>query len=203
VVPLFVPGWGAPPALYRVPEGWTVLEPPSFAAASTLEQRVRWLCGEIDRRRGDVVLAGHSLGAALAVLAAERRGERVARLVLISPAGLPLTKPVRASVRDFGRQLRTRLYPSGEAMRAIGAVAASPRAAWRLAGEVRSLDLSDRLRALEVPAEVIGCAGDTLTPVAHCRRIAALARAHYREVDVPGGHMWMLGDPVAFAAALQ
>jgi len=203
VVPLFVPGWGAPSSLYRVPDGWAVLEAPPFSAHYSLEDRVGWLCGEIDRRPGRIVLAGHSLGAALAVLAAHERQDRIERLLLVSPAGLPLRKPVYASLRDFGRQLRTRLYPRDDAVRALAAVAAAPRAAYRLACEVRALDLTERLRALDVPAEVIGCAGDTLTPVAHCRRIAALARAPYREVDVPGGHMWMLGDPAAFAAALS
>lgn len=203
MVPLFVPGWGAPSSVYRVPEGWAVLEPPPFSASRSLDERVNWLCGEIDRRSGRIVLAGHSLGAALAVLAAAERQDRVVRLLLVSPAGLPLSKPLHQSLRDFARQLRSRIYPRDDALRAIAAVLAAPRAAYRLACEVRALDLTERLRALDVPAEVIGCASDTLTTAAHCRRIASLARARYREVDLPGGHMWMLRDPAAFAAALQ
>jgi pimeloyl-ACP methyl ester carboxylesterase len=202
MVRLFVPGWGAPPSLYRVPAGWAVLTPPRFAAASTLEARLRWLRSELERYDGPIVLAGHSMGAALAVLAAADSPERIERLLLLSPAGLPLVKPMHSSARDFAHQLRTRLYPRQQAMRAIGAVLAAPRPAFRLAEAVRRLDLREQLAALAVPADVVGCTTDTLTPAAHCRRIAALARAGYREVDLPGGHMWMLGNRRAFAAAL-
>jgi pimeloyl-ACP methyl ester carboxylesterase len=203
MVQLFVPGWGAPPALYPVPPDWVVLAPPPFAAASTLEARLGWLRRELDCYDGRIVLAGHSMGAALAVLAAAERPHKVERLALLSPAGLPLMKPVHESLRDFTRQLRTRLYPRGQAVRAAGAVLAAPRAAWQLAFAVRTLDLRAQLAALDVRADVIACTTDTLTPAAHCRRIASLLRAGYRELDLPGGHMWMLADRRAFAAALK
>jgi pimeloyl-ACP methyl ester carboxylesterase len=202
MVRLFVPGWGAPPSLYRVPAGWSVLTPPRFAAASTLEARLRWLRAELERYDGPVVLAGHSMGAALAVLVAADSPQRIERLLLLSPAGLPLAKPMQASVRDFAQQLRTRLYPREQAVRAVGAVLAAPRPAFRLAAAVRRLDLREQLASLDVRAVVVGCTTDTLTPPSHCRRIAKLGRAGYREVDLPGGHMWMLGDRRAFAAAL-
>jgi pimeloyl-ACP methyl ester carboxylesterase len=199
---LFVPGWAAPPLLYAVPPEWTVLAPPRFAAAWTIEDRLRWLRGELEQRDGRVELGGHSLGAALAVLAAAERPDLVERLLLVCPAGLPLTKPVAASLGDFLRQLVTRLYPARTALAAVAAVAAAPRAAWRLAAAVRKLDVAEALARLEVPTVVVACRTDTLTPSVHCRRIAALARATYREVDAAGGHMWMLADPAAFASSL-
>jgi pimeloyl-ACP methyl ester carboxylesterase len=203
MVQLFVPGWGAPAALYEAPADWVVLSPPPFAAASTLEARLGWLRRELDCYDGRVVLGGHSMGAALAVLAAAEQPQKVERLVLLSPAGLPLAKPVHESLRDFVRQLRSRLYPRDQAVRAVGAVLAAPRAAWQLAFAVRMLDLQAQLAALEVRADVVACTTDTLTPAAHCRRIASLLRAGYRELDLPGGHMWMLADRRAFAAALR
>jgi len=203
MVQLFVPGWGAPAALYEAPSDWVVLSPPPFAAASTLEARLGWLRRELDCYDGRVVLGGHSMGAALAVLAAAEQPQKVERLVLLSPAGLPLAKPVHESLRDFVRQLRSRLYPRDQAVRAVGAVLAAPRAAWQLAFAVRMLDLQAQLAALEVRADVVACTTDTLTPAAHCRRIASLLRAGYRELDLPGGHMWMLADRRAFAAALR
>jgi pimeloyl-ACP methyl ester carboxylesterase len=203
MVQLFVPGWGAPPSLYDVPAGWEVLSPPPFSAARSLDARLGWLRRELDRYDGPIVLAGHSMGAALAVLAAAERPQKVERLLLFSPAGLPLAKPVHESLRDFGRQLRARLYPRDQAVRAVAAVLAAPRAAWQLAFAVRSLDLRTQLAALDVRADVVACTTDTLTPAAHCRSIAALLRAGYSELDLPGGHMWMLADRRAFAAALQ
>ncbi len=196
---LFVPGWGAPASVYAVPQGWDVLDPPP---ADSVDARLRWVRDELALYDEPVTLAGHSLGAAVAVLAALAEPDRVERLLLFSPAGLPLTKPVRASVRDFAAQVRDRIYPAALALRAAAALAASPRSAARLARSVRGLDLAVELAALAVPTEVVACVGDTLTPVAHCRRVASLARAAYRELDVPGGHMWMLADPVLFAAAL-
>ena len=47
---------------------------------------------------------------------------------------------------------------------------------------------------------MIGCATDTLTTAAHCRRVATLAGADYRELELTGGHMWMLRHPDEFAA---
>ena len=81
----------------------------------------------------------------------------------------------------------------------------APRTTLELARAVRALDLRSQLEELArrgIPTDVVGCVGDTLTPVDHCRRIARLAGAAYREVDVRGGHMWMLYEPAAFAAAL-
>ncbi len=195
-----MPGWGAPASAYSVPKEWKVLDPPP---ASSVEARLRWVRDELALYDEPVTLGGHSLGAAVAVLAALEEPERIERLVLISPAGLPLTKPVRESVRDFAAQVRDRIYPVQLAVRAVGAIAASPRAAARLAQSVRGLDLAEQLALLAVPTEVVACRGDTLTTVAHCRRIAALARGVYRELDAPGGHMWMLADPALFAASLS
>jgi pimeloyl-ACP methyl ester carboxylesterase len=201
---VFVPGWGASASLYDVPSPWVVLEPPPFAGFETIESRVRWLLAQLDGH-GPVTLAGHSMGGALAALAAGERPGSVRRLVLIEPAGLPLTKPLVASAATFLGQLATRTYPWGEARRAAAAVLASPRAALRLATAVRSLDLRPHLRALHgrLPVDVVSCTSDTLTTTRHCRRLALLAGARYRELDLPGGHMWMLREPAALAAVLS
>jgi pimeloyl-ACP methyl ester carboxylesterase len=202
---LFVPGWGAPSGLYAVPAGWEVLEPPPFGVGATVEAQLHWLRARLDRLDGPVTLGGHSMGAALAVLAARERPQRVARLVLVAPAGLPLTKPVATSVRDFFGQLAARMYPTRQALQALAAFAAAPRSALRLAFAVRALDLERQLRSLRslgIPVDVVGCTTDSLTSAAHCRRVAKLAGARYRELDLPGGHMWMLRERAAFAAVL-
>jgi len=206
---LLLPGFGAPARLYRrllVP-GWTVLEPPSFRSAGAgLRSYRAWLEEEL-RRRGDPVwLAGHSMGGALAVLAAADDPGRIAGLTLISPAGLPLRKPVAASAADLVRQVAGGRYRAGDAAWALAQVLAAPRAAFALAREVRALDLSaemERIRRSGLPVEVVSCSTDTLVTPSQCRRQAALLGARHRQLLLPGGHMWMLGRAEQLAAVLQ
>jgi pimeloyl-ACP methyl ester carboxylesterase len=201
---LFLPGWGAPAALYApgLPSGWRALEPPAFAASGgSLSQYRRWLGAELEQR-GAAPLGGHSMGGALAILAAADSPELVERLVLVAPAGLPLSKPIRASLHDFVRQLTSGLYPRAAAARALAAVVRAPRAALGLAREVRALDLRRecaRVRAAAIPTLVVGCSTDTLVTPALSRALASALDAEYRELTVDGGHMWMLGERERFA----
>ncbi len=200
---LFVPGWGASAALYRaaMPEGWEAIELPSFRATrGSLEAYRRRLVAECRRRPGPLAVGGHSMGAALAVLVAagSEPGVEVERLVLVNPAGLPLSKPVALMLVDFLRRLAAGWFPPGEAARRVWAVTSQPRCARRLGRELRSLDLGgplEELRRRRVPCTVLAASTDTLTPPELCRRIAALAGAEYRELEVEGGHLWFLRAP--------
>jgi hypothetical protein len=92
--------------------------------------------------------------------------------------------------------------PSFYQARALREVLVAPRSTLKLARAVRALDLRDQLEAVRnrgIRCDVVRCVGDTLTTVDHCRRIARLAGARYREVDAAGGHMWMLVEPATFA----
>jgi pimeloyl-ACP methyl ester carboxylesterase len=205
---LFLPGWAAPASLYAplLPLGWTALEPPPFGAAGArLEGYRRWLGAEL-HARGRCVLGGHSMGGALALLAAAAHPELVARLVLVSPAGLPITKPIRHSAADFARQAARGVYPLRTVVRGAASLARTPRAAMRLAAQVRALDLRDecdRVRARGVPAVVVGCRSDTLVRCEHARALAGALGADYLELATHGGHMWMLGDRLRFAGLLR
>ena len=204
---LFLPGWGAPAALYAplLPSGWTALEPPSFAASGGALAAYRdWLGDEL-AWRGRSVLGGHSMGGAIALLLAADEPALIERLVLISPAGLPLLKPIHRSAADFGRQALRGVYPLRAVVRGTAALARAPRAARRLAHEVRTLDLRRecaRVRAARVPVRVIGCSTDTLVRSESAKRLAGALGAEYVELDAAGGHMWMLTDSRPFVTAL-
>jgi pimeloyl-ACP methyl ester carboxylesterase len=204
---LFLPGWGAPAELYRpgLPATWRVLEPPSFAASGgSLAAYRRWLELEL-RGRGRTSLAGHSMGGALAILAAAETPDLVERLVLIAPAGLPLDKPIRQSLHDFARQLSGGSYPHRLALAALLALVRAPRSAFALAQHVRALDLRReclRVRAAGVPTTVIGCLSDTLVTTDRAHALADALGARYEELDLRGGHMWMLSDPQRLAEAV-
>jgi pimeloyl-ACP methyl ester carboxylesterase len=204
---LFVPGFGAPASLYEpgLPARWAALEPPSFARSNgSLSAYRHWLAREL-RARGRSELGGHSLGGALAILAAGEAPELVERLVLVGPAGLPIGKPIHASLHDFVRQLAAGLYPVRTAAAAVAGAARAPRAALALAREVRALDLRRecaRIRAARIATVVVGCTSDTLVTCRATRELAAHLGARHVELDALGGHMWMLRDRPGFAAVL-
>jgi pimeloyl-ACP methyl ester carboxylesterase len=205
---LFVPGWGAPAGLYRrgLPDGWEALELPSFRASrGELGAYRRRLLDELRARPGPATVAGHSLGAALAVLAACDEPARVAALILLAPSGLPLAKPLPASALTFAGQVLRRRYPARELVRAAGRVARAPRAALRLARAGHDLDLTRELEAVgarALPCAVVACTEDRLATPAHCRRVASLAHATFRELSDPGGHIWPVTNPGLLAAVL-
>ena len=200
-VGLFVPGFGAPARAYApgLPAGWTALEPPAFRhVRGSFEAYRAWLRAEVAATHESVVLAGHSMGGALSMLAALDEPERVRGVVLFSPAGLPLTKPMRVSAAQFAGQVATRRFPARHSGTALAAVARAPRSALRVARAVRRLDLQREMRRFAVsgvPADVVGCTTDTLVTAGHCRQAAALLGARYRELPLEGGHMWMFRRP--------
>lgn len=202
---LFVPGFGARASFYREALGpdWLLHEPPPFRSRAGFATHVEALRRRIEACEQPVALAGHSLGAACAVAATAHAPELVSSLLLIAPAGLPLAKPMGDSLRAFGGQVRDGVYPSGDLGRAVRDVLRAPVSAFRLARAVHELDLQLELASVRdaaVPCDVVAVAGDTLTPLDHCRRIAELAGARFREIAARGGHMWMVVDPAAFAA---
>jgi pimeloyl-ACP methyl ester carboxylesterase len=145
------------------------------------------------------------MGAALALLAATDQPSRVEKLILLSPAGLPLEKSIPASIATFAGQIMRRRYPTRELCRALANTAASPRAAVRLARTIHDLDLTSELGPLcshRIPCTVIACTSDELVTPAHCRQLAALLDAGYRQIDAPEGHVWMIARPERLAAEL-
>src|SRR5262249_56349231 len=148
---------------------------------------------------------GHSMGGALAVLAAVDEPESIERLILVSPAGLPLAKPLRGSALTGLGQILRGCYPLGAFSQMATNMVSAPRAALRLAREVHDLDLTPELehvRTLGVPCTVVGCSSDRLTTCAHCRRLAGLVGADYRELEAPDGHRRAVTQPPPLPPAL-
>jgi pimeloyl-ACP methyl ester carboxylesterase len=195
---LFLPGFGSSGRLYErgLAAGWRALDPPPFRATDgAFAAYERWLAAELHSTDEPVWLAGHSMGGALAVTAAAAHPGRVGRLTLISPAGLPLRKPIPASLARFAKQTALGRYELAALRHDVVNALRAPRAAWRLAQAVRALDLTQQMKKLRergLPVVVVGCASDTLVTPDHCRTAAHLLGAEYRQLELPGGHMWML-----------
>jgi pyochelin biosynthesis protein PchC len=196
---IFLPGFGARATAYveGLPAGWEALQPPPVSSTGgSLDALGRWLTDELLRRPGPVILGGHSMGAALAVVVASRSPELVAGLVLVSPAGLPLTKPIHQSARDLARQVVRGRHRVADVATSAREMLAAPIATRRLIRTLRVLSLEremERVRNAGIPASVIGCATDTLTTPAHCAATARLLGGGYRELGTSGGHVWMFG----------
>lgn len=205
---VFLPGFGARARAYAagLPSAWVALQPPPPGGADPLTGYVDWLEDELERRAGPILVAGHSMGAAIAILAAARRPDVVAGLVLIGPAGLPLSKPIRASAVDFVRQVATGRHRADDVAASAFELSRRPRATLRLIGRLRALDLRremERVREAGVPVTVVSCDTDTLTSPVQCARAAAHLGARHRELHLDGGHVWMFGRWQALAALLR
>ena len=205
---LFVPGWGAPASLYRagLPDGWEVLELPWFRQTrGTLDRSFECVKEAVARRGRPVVLAGHSMGGALALLAAAELPQLVEQVVLVSPAGLPLDRPLHSSALTFLDQLRRGSYPLAALRRMAINTVSGPWSALKLARAVHGLDLTtvlQELRARGVPCTVIASDGDQLVTCRHCRELARLLAAKYRELHAPNGHIWPITQPERLAREL-
>jgi pimeloyl-ACP methyl ester carboxylesterase len=200
---LFVPGLGARVRAYSgLPPEWEPLQPP----AGSLRTLHHWLHDEIRRRPVPVVVAGHSMGGALAVIAAAHFPGAIAGLVLIAPAGLPLQKPIRASLADLGRQLSRGTHDLRDVASSLRMLARAPRASLRLVRSLRRLDLSTEMRIVReagIPVTVVGCRRDTLVPPVLARQIASLLGASYAELDAADGHVWPIARRDLLAAELH
>lgn len=206
---LFLPGFGALARSYDhgLPHGWESLQPPPPSASrGVLPALVDWVAEELARRPAPALIAGHSMGAALAILLAARDPGAAAGLVLIGPAGLPLTKPVRASAADLARQIVARDYRVRDVVASGAELLASPRSTFRLIRSLRRLDLRSemaRVRRQGTPVTVIACTTDTLTTPEHCKSTAELLGGGYRELHLDGGHVWMFGRWPALKETLE
>ena len=154
------------------------------------------------QRLGDtpVVLAGHSLGATIAIRAAALQP----RDDVASPAVAPATPRVQqviawAPYEEVATPIVNRLRAAGAATRPF---TDSALLLLRLSG-VRRVRTSEGARQLAMPLLVVAGREDRVSPLAECEAIAAAA-PQGRCVVLPGGHPDMHRvDAAAHAAALR
>jgi pyruvate dehydrogenase E2 component (dihydrolipoamide acetyltransferase) len=153
-----------------------------------------------------VHLVGHSMGGAIAVLAALRRPERVATLTLIAPAGLGaeinasfIDGFVRASRRRDATEVLGLLVDDPDLVsrsmvedvlrykRLDGVTAALTKIAEAWFGRGRqSLDLTTRIAELTMPVQLVWGRNDRIIPVAHAEALAARLPVH---ILAAAGHL--------------
>jgi pyruvate dehydrogenase E2 component (dihydrolipoamide acetyltransferase) len=161
-----------------------------------------------------VHLVGHSMGGAIAALAALRQPARVASLTLIASAGLGpdintsfIDGFVRASRRREASEILSLLvYDPALISRAmvedvlrykrldgVTAALAKIAEAW-FGGGRQSLDLTDRLMTLSLPVQLIWGREDRVIPAAHAEASAARLPVHILDAAGHLPHMEKAGE---------
>ena len=188
------PGYGKSPAL---PQSAPVAADYAAALARLLDAL------GLDR----VLLVGHSLGALTAGAFATAHPQRLGGLILMNPAGGygAADEETRREKLDARLSLMDRLGPRGMAEKR-GAALVSPKASdearrlvvWNMsqlrpdghaqaARMLASGRLAEDAARYTGPAMVIGSTGDTVTPEAGCKVIAAaFPKARYVSIEGPG-----------------
>lgn len=167
-------------------------------------------------------LAGHSMGALVALEAAARGGARVEALALVGVVPEMRVHPDLLAAARAGRHETVEMMTSWS-FGATGQLGVSrapglflPGAALRLLERAPKPTLAadlaacDAYRGARDAAATLGCPAllllggeDRMTPAARGRELAALIAEAHVEVLREAGHMMMLEEPVAVLTALQ
>jgi pimeloyl-ACP methyl ester carboxylesterase len=161
-------------------------------------------------RGGPVMIAGHSLGGAVALALAAHKPDRVKGLMLISTCmklshanrrvdellhALPM--PLRKVLLDASMHAMFGPGASGQAVQhgLQDLLACSPAAVDRDIEIARSMDLEDAARSLRIPVRLLCGSADSVTPVSASQHLVDVIPGAKLEVVHAAGHMLPLERP--------
>ena len=161
---------------------------------------VRWVSDAIDPL-APVDLAGHSLGALVAVRVAAQRPELVQRLILVAPPGIrPWRTPLHLSVPLLATLARSR--PRFLVRLARDALRSGPRNIVRGGLHVASADVTPELVSVRAPTLLVWGARDRLVPPSAGRLWEALLPRARLVILPDAAHVPMLEAPDALRDAI-
>lgn len=209
---LFIPGaacgrkaWLCQTQYFTGSEAVSLPGHPEGKPCSSVAGYAAWLRDYIhERRYQDIVLAGHSMGGAVAQRYVLDYGDGVKALVLIGTGARLRIRPelleaVRGMVagrlkwRDYVEERHSTTVPEvrqaliEERMRIDPAVMLNDLLA------CDKFDVMDRVRAIKLPTLVISGLEDELTPVKYAHYLVSQIEGA-REVIVPGATHWVLTE---------
>jgi pimeloyl-ACP methyl ester carboxylesterase len=158
-----------------------------------------WLVGWLDENGiGEVDLVGHSLGGLTCARVAAAAPDRVGKLVLVAPAGLPSGRNVVGHLAPLAATLAE--LPTMAPRLAIDAVRTGP-GILRAALYAVTHDLRDELAQIHAPTLLVWGRHDRLVP-GHLAEEWLEQLADARLVRVESGHVPMWDAPDALVEAL-
>jgi len=148
-----------------------------------------------------VDLAGHSLGALIAVRVSARHPELVRRLILVAPPGIqPRPTPLHLGAPLLATLARTR--PRFLVLLARDAVRAGPRNIVRGGLHVAATDVTPELASVRAPTLLVWGARDRLVPASAGRLWEALLPQARLVILPDAAHVPMLESPAALRQAI-
>jgi pimeloyl-ACP methyl ester carboxylesterase len=233
---VFLHGWGLSHRTYRnalerlVRGGVRVWAPalPGFGGTAALRVDrslagyADWLVEFLDAVGvdGAVTLVGHSFGGGVAIVAADRYPDRVARLVLVNSIGGSVwrSRGERSSPMaerpawDWGLHIAAHALSVRSLIRVLPVIASDvvpnavlhPDVMWHVGSLARDADLTrelNRLKRRRLPVVILWGRQDRVVPWA-CAESLRIALGADEVVTVPGNHGWLLDDPGRFAEIL-
>jgi len=134
---------------------------------------------------GRVSLVGNSLGCSVIVEVASRWPDRLARVVMVSPAGGPANRPIWRALGQMAMD-GVREPPAMAALATRDYLRFGVRQSWALVKAMTTYPTLERLRDLAAPTLVVAGRRD---PLVHPERVRVFAGlAHVDAVVVPGAH---------------
>lgn len=171
---------------------------PRFALARASSWLGAWIdAASLDRP----AIVAHSMGAAIALRLAAARGERLERLVVVAPAGVPVGRSLLGYGLPLAAALR-RSRPRFLAVLAADALRAGPRTLARATREVVGEDVREELGRIAAPTLVVVGERDTLTPLGAAMIVRADVPSSRLLVLEGAGHVPMFDRPDAFTDAV-
>ncbi|MBI2142573.1 alpha/beta hydrolase [Candidatus Woesearchaeota archaeon] len=212
---LFLHGWLLPSAAaYRkgleLLSGHFRVYAPSMVSehAASIHDYEEYISGfASELKLKNIVVVGHSFGAAVAAeLAAENQGV-VRKLVLVDALGIPVNKTLAWWLVTIGRKLssfragRIRAFFAGLLFLTLFAAHMWKKRVFSISMEMANADYSGVFRKVSCRTLVVWADRDEMFPVSHAGRIASMIKGARVRV-VKGTHDWPIFDPEGFYRAV-
>jgi pimeloyl-ACP methyl ester carboxylesterase len=155
----------------------------------------------------DIILVGHSMGSAIAMMMAIEQPERVSRLVLIgssahfqvNPTLLEQAKDPQTFPKAVERIVRWSFAPVTSSrlleLAARRMLEVDPAVLYGDLLACQEFDIADRIHKITSPTLILCGQDDRMTPLSHSQALASQINGAHLEIIPEAGHMAMLEQP--------